>query len=267
MMMAPPAHSPLLLRLSNLTKTFGTVTAVRDFDLEVFPGDFIAFFGPNGAGKTTLLRMVALLTRPTRGELSFRFGGRKLSREQIGYASHQSLVYNEMTAEENLAFYARLYTLSSVEGRVDPMLEKMGLWRVRHQRVREYSRGMKQRLTLARALLHQPQVLLLDEPFTGLDQQASRVLTEMLRKQNGEGTTILLMTHNLNEGLNLCSRIVIQHRGRLVFQSRREEVQKENFEHLYAHAVGDSVAKVRVDGARSTKSEKTKSETNIKSQV
>jgi heme exporter protein A len=238
--MSASEQPPPLLRLSKLTRTFGIVTAVKDVDLEVSRGDFITIFGPNGAGKTTLLRMIASLTRPTRGELIFQPDSGKQSRKSIGYASHQSLLYNEMTAQENLEFYARLYVLPEGKRRVGQMLEKMGLGEARHQRVGGYSRGMKQRLTLARALLHEPQLLLLDEPYTGLDQHASRVLTGMLQKQKEEGTTILLMTHNLTEGLELCNRVIIQHRGQFVFQSRRGEVPREHFERLYCQAVGET---------------------------
>lgn len=226
-----------LLRLSALTKKFGNVTAVREVNLEVFAGDFVAIFGPNGAGKTTLLKLLASLTRPTSGQVIFEATPDHQGRERIGYVSHQSLLYNEMTAEENLDFYARLYSLAERERRVAEMLEKMGLRDVRRRLVRGYSRGMKQRLTLARALLHRPQLLLLDEPYTGLDQHASAVLTELLEQLKEEGRTILLITHNLAEGLALCNRVIIQHRGRFVLQARREEVDTADFHHLYLRAV------------------------------
>lgn len=231
------SSSVSLLRLSALTKKFGNVTAVREVDLEVFAGDFVAIFGPNGAGKTTLLKLLASLTRPTSGQVSFEATLDHQGRERIGYVSHQSLLYNEMTAEENLDFYARLYSLAERERRVAEMLEKMGLRDVRRRLVRGYSRGMKQRLTLARALLHRPQLLLLDEPYTGLDQHASAVLTELLEQLKEEGRTILLITHNLAEGLALCNRVIIQHRGRFVLQARREEVDTADFHHLYLRAV------------------------------
>ena len=231
---SPP---PPLLRLSKLTKNFGMVAAVNEIDLEVFSGDFISIFGPNGAGKTTLLRMIAQLTRPTRGKLLFCPDGRELGRDGIGYVSHQSLLYNEMTAQENLLFYSRLYALQRPQERIAEMMNEMGLREVRHQLVRGYSRGMKQRLTLARALLHRPQLLLLDEPFSGLDQYAGRVLAEILEKLREEGRTVLLITHNSQEGLALCDRVIIQHRGRFVFQSRREEVQREAFDRLYFQVI------------------------------
>ena len=214
------------------------VTAVNEVDLEVFRGDFISIFGPNGAGKTTLFRMITQLTRPTGGELIFYPEGQKLGKSRIGYASHQSLLYNEMTALENLAFYARLYALPHPQARIVELVRQMGLWEARQQLVRDYSRGMKQRLTLARALLHRPQLLLLDEPFAGLDQYATRVLTEMLEELRAEERTILLITHNSREGLALCNRVIIQHLGRFVFQAGREEVQEEAFDELYFQVIG-----------------------------
>lgn len=244
--MSSSAPSTPLLRLCKLTKKFGAITAVQSVDLEVFPGDFLTIFGPNGAGKTTLLMMIASLTRPTSGEIQFFVTGsgsngakkQARTRQWIGYVSHQSLLYNEMSARENLEFYARLYELTSAEANIDGSLEQMGLWEARDQLVRGFSRGMKQRLTLARALLHKPQLLLLDEPYTGLDQHASRVLTDLLRSLQGEGRTILLITHNLAEGLELCSRAIIQHRGRFVFEADRKDIDREGFQNLYFDLVG-----------------------------
>lgn len=233
-----PSSPTPLLRLSKLRKNFGIVTAVREVDLEVYRGDFISIFGPNGAGKTTLLRMIAQLARPTGGELIFYPEGQEPGKDRIGYASHQSLLYSEMTALENLTFYSRLYALPHPQARIMELVRKMGLWEARHQLVRGYSRGMKQRLTLARALLHQPRLLLLDEPFAGLDQYATRVLIEMLEKLRAEERTILLITHHSREGLALCNRVIIQHLGRFVFQARREEVQEEAFDQLYFQVIG-----------------------------
>ena len=226
-----------LLRLSQITKHFGPIRAVWNVDLEVDRGDFLAIFGPNGAGKTTLLRMIAGLTQPTNGEIQFGLGTDNSGRDRVGYVSHQSFLYNELTGFENLLFYGRLYGIQSVRERADEMLLEMGLKGARLQRVGEYSRGMKQRLTLARALLHEPQLLLLDEPYTGLDQHGSRLFTEVLRGLKKEGRTILLITHNLSEGLALCNRAIIQNRGELVFQASRRQVDQAEFERLYFQAV------------------------------
>jgi len=206
-------------------------------DLEVSQGDSLAIFGPNGAGKTTLLRVIASLTQPTSGDIEFAFEGEHHSRNRVGYVSHLSLLYNELTGFENLLFYARLYDLNEAHDRAAEMLAKMGLKEASNQRSGEYSRGMKQRLTLARALLHEPQVLLLDEPYTGLDQHGSRLFTEVLRGLKQEGRTILLVTHNLGEGLELCDRVIIQNRGELVFHALGEQLDRSGFEKLYFEAV------------------------------
>ena len=226
-----------LLRLSRVTKTFGLVRAVLNVDLAVCAGDFLAIFGPNGAGKTTLLKMVAGLTQPTTGELQFTSSGGSSGRERVGYVSHQSFLYNELTGIENLVFYGRLYGIGEVGGRSEEMLVKMGLNEARHQRVGGYSRGMKQRLTLARSLLHEPDLLLLDEPYTGLDQHGSRLFTEVLQGLKEEGRTVLLITHNLGAGLELCNRAVIQNKGELVFHASRQEVDASEFERLYFQVV------------------------------
>ncbi|MEE8348219.1 MAG: heme ABC exporter ATP-binding protein CcmA, partial [Acidobacteriota bacterium] len=229
--------SASLLRISGVTKTFGPVRAVINVDLEVCFGDFLVIFGPNGAGKTTLLRMVAGLTQPTRGEISFSSQDGPSKRERVGYVSHQSFLYNQLTGIENLIFYGRLYGIDKAEDRADAMLARMGLRDARHQSVGGYSRGMKQRLTLARALLHEPDLLLLDEPYTGLDQHGSRILTEVLQGLKQEGRTVLLITHNLGAGLELCSRTIIQNKGQLAFQATRQQLDASEFERIYFQVV------------------------------
>ena len=228
----PQQASDPLLRLSGLSKHFGAVCAVSQVDLQISPGEFVAIFGPNGAGKTTLLQMVAGLTQPTSGEMTFREQDSDRQRS-IGYVSHQSLLYNEMTGRENLMFFAQLHALSSPKSRTDQILAQMGLERAAEQLFREYSRGMKQRLALARALLHDPELLLLDEPYAGLDQQGSRLLSKLLLDFKKEDRTILLITHNLDEGLVLCDRAMIQYHGEIVFQAYRDQVQPDDFVRLY----------------------------------
>ncbi len=235
----PPASAapPPLVRLVSLTRKFGPVTAVKNVNLEIRTGDFLAIFGPNGAGKSTLLKMVASLLPPTSGEVVFLPNGSAPHRAEVGYVSHQTLLYNELTGRENLVFYGRLYSLADTETAAADMLLRMGLGEAADFPVRGYSRGMKQRLTLGRALLHQPRLVLLDEPYTGLDQHGSRLLTKILLSLREEGRTVLMITHSLAEGLELGSRVIIQHRGKLVFQATRDEVDKADFENLYFQAV------------------------------
>lgn len=236
-MTAPSSNSEPLLVIRKLTKRFGTLTALSEITLEVSSGEFVTIFGPNGAGKTTLLRALASLTSPTEGTISFLPDGGDPERHRVGYVSHQSLLYNEMTGHENLAFYGRLYGVSEVDRKASDMLNIMGLGTAGGQLTRGYSRGMKQRLTLARALLHDPYLLLLDEPYVGLDRQGCRLLTDVLRRLKDQARTVLLITHNLNEGLELCDRVLIQHRGSIVFDAPSEGIERSRIESIYFQAV------------------------------
>jgi heme exporter protein A len=233
------SDSTPLLHLSGITKRFEGIRAVSNVNLKVFPGDFLTIFGPNGAGKTTLLRIIASLTQPTVGHIDFLQDSVNHGKTQVGYVSHQSFLYNDLTGFENLEFYGNLYDFHEPRTRASEMLIKMGLEKVGQRLVREYSRGMKQRLTLARALLHSPSLLLLDEPYTGLDQHGSRLLTGVLRNVKEEGSTVILITHNLREGLELCSRAVIQHRGQLILEAFSDELEISHFENVYLQMVGD----------------------------
>jgi len=228
---APPDET--LLVASKLTKRFGAVTAVRNVDFHVCEGDFISIFGPNGAGKTTLLQLIANLSRPSQGTLTWFPDRPDRPRGSIGFVSHQSLLYSELNGFENLLFFSRLYGLSQPERRVSELLERMGLANAGHRLVKHYSSGMKQRLTLARALIHDPEVLLLDEPYAGLDQHGSRLLTGVLDGVKEEKRTVLLITHNLLEGVALSNRILIMNRGEIAYQACREELESVDLERLY----------------------------------
>lgn len=236
-----------LVSIRSVTKKFGFVTAVRSLSLDIEAGDFLALFGPNGAGKSTLLQLIAQLTKPSQGEIRFSCGDG--ANASVGYVSHQSLLYNELTGMENLEFFARLYGLSDPAGLAAGALARIGLFEARNRFARNYSKGMKQRLTLARALLHDPQLLLLDEPYAGLDQHGSRLLTEILSGLQEAGRTVVLITHNLPEGLALASRLAIMRAGVLSFEARREAVDLGQFERLYFEVVETGVAPVgQVDG-------------------
>jgi heme exporter protein A len=209
-----------MIKVEQLVKRYGLNAALRGVDLHVRPAEFVGLVGPNGAGKTTLLRIVATLLSATSGSVTI--GGWPLPqhaanvRRHIGLVSHQALLYGDLTAAENLAFFARLYRLDGAEERINRALGTVGLAARRYDPVRTFSRGMVQRLTIARATLHEPDVLLLDEPYTGLDQDASHMLDELLLQEKARGRTILMITHDLVRGLNLCDRIVILNRGKIV---------------------------------------------------
>ena len=179
-----------MIEASRVERRFGDKKALDGVDLDVPRGGFAVVTGPNGSGKTTLLRICAGLAIPTSGEI--RVG---VSRGEVGYLGHEPLVYRELSALENLELYGRLYRVAERRERIGMLLERYGLWDVRHDRVSSYSRGMTQRLALCRVLLHEPELLVLDEPYTALDAQGAELLDAQLRELCGE-RTFLVSTHD-----------------------------------------------------------------------
>lgn len=235
--------SAAIIETRALGRRFAGVRAVDSVDVQVTAGEAVALFGPNGAGKTTLLRMLATLLRPTRGELLLFGGpvsdGGGAARRRIGFLSHQSFLYPDLTPIENLEFYARMFRVAAPATRVRELLEQVGLLGWAHRPVRTLSRGLEQRCALARALLHEPDLLLMDEPFTGLDVDAGNMLRDMLRQAHARGTTLIMTTHDMGQGFALCRRAVILVRGRLVWSGAIDERQRDSFERTYlaaAHA-------------------------------
>jgi heme exporter protein A len=226
-----------MIEICDLSKSFGPRAALAGVDLSIGAGEFVTLMGPNGAGKTTFLRILATLARPTSGTVRIagldpaRDGTRV--RQRIGFLSHRTLLYEDLTAEQNLRFYARMYGLDDGPACVQDLLQRVGLATRRHDLVRTFSRGMQQRLALARAVLHRPQVLLLDEPYTGLDPLAAQALTGLLAELTGEGCTTLLTTHDLGRGLEVGRRVVVLARGRLVYDERREGISPATFPDTY----------------------------------
>jgi heme exporter protein A len=231
------------IQVEGLWKLFGDVEALTGLDLRVDDGQFLTIFGPNGAGKTTLIKVLATLMRPTEGQV--RVGRADVVRaaqdvrRRVGLISHATYLYPQLTAFENLMFYGRLYGVRDGRTRAAALAGRLGLTSRLHDRVSTYSRGMQQRLSIARALLHDPDILLLDEPFTGLDRQACRVLSEILQGIRDRRRTVLMTTHNLEEGLELSDRIAIQAAGRLVFESPAAEIDRSSFSGLYFDAVAE----------------------------
>ncbi len=220
-----------------LHKSYGHVEALCGLDLRVEPGVFLTIFGPNGAGKTTLMKVLATLTRPTEGTASVegmdvvRDAG--AVRKRVGVISHYTYLYAQLTGLENLEFYARMYGVQNGSEKALALLSRMDLTKRMHHRVGTYSRGMQQRLSVARALLHDPELLLLDEPYTGLDQHASRVLAEVLDGLRDGSRTVIMTTHNLQEGLAGCNRAAILVEGRLVYDQEAEEIDMSGFQDTY----------------------------------
>ena len=226
-----------MIEVRSLVKTFGLKPVLRGLHLHLEPGEFVALLGPNGAGKTTLLRILASLARPSLGEV--RLAGHRLPGEAaavrriLGVVSHQPLLYGDLTAEENLRFYARLYSVEDPRRRIDEILEMVGLDRRRRDRVREYSRGMQQRLAIGRAVLHDPLILLFDEPHTGLDQEASAMLDGVLRQVAGRGRTVLMTSHDLLRAADLATRIDILSGGVIARSLRRGQAEWDDLPALY----------------------------------
>lgn len=226
-----------------LLKSFGHIHALRGIDLSIDAGEIVTIFGPNGAGKTTLIKILSGLTHPTSGKVCIN--GSDLaeydaeSREKIGLISHQTFLYNNLTPVENLRFYGALYGLDNLEERILKAIEEVELADRRHDLVKNFSRGMQQRLSIARATLHEPKILFLDEPYTGLDQHAARNLRKILKRLHTEGRTILMVTHNIARGLEMCSRVLIQVLGKMVYDKPVDEVDRDHFEKLYFDTVAE----------------------------
>jgi heme exporter protein A len=234
-----------VIEIRGLVKSFGHKAVLRGIDLTVADGQFLTLMGPNGAGKTTLIRILATLGKATRGTV--RMDGFDLAdgsvdvRRQIGLVSHQTLLYGDLTPDENLHFYGRMYDVPDLEGRIVAVLRQVGLEGWRHDPVRTFSRGMQQRLAIARAILHQPSVLLLDEPDTGLDQHAAEMLHELLAVVGTKGRTVLMTTHNLERGLLMGDRVAILAGGRIAYEAHKSALDMEGFREIYYRSVGGSM--------------------------
>jgi heme exporter protein A len=230
-----------MITVKKLVKRFGLKPVLRGVDFEVQPGEFVALLGPNGAGKTTFLRILASLSRPSLGEVSI--AGYHLPnqaaqvRARLGVVSHLPLLYGDLTAEENLRFYGRMYGITNLELRITEVLEMVGLEARRRDLVRTYSRGMQQRLAIGRAILHDPDVVLFDEPYTGLDQDASAMLDEVLKTVAAEGRTVVMTSHDLARAEDLATRFDILSRGVISASASRKEFKRTNLLAFYKQAL------------------------------
>ena len=222
-----------------LGRRFAGLTALQAVDLRVQAGEAVAVFGPNGAGKSTLLRLLATLLRPSGGEV--RLFGQGLSdggaraRRRIGFLSHQSFLYPDLSPTENLEFYARMFRVPKAAARVRELIVRVGLTGWAYRPVRTLSRGLEQRCGLARALVHRPDLLLLDEPFTGLDVDAAAMLGDILHELHAGGTTVLMTTHDIARGVALCQRAIVLVRGHLVWSGDLAGLAPDTVERLYLH--------------------------------
>jgi len=242
---APDVPLVPVLEARGLVREYGSIVAVREVELSLGPGEFLTVFGPNGAGKSSLLGMLGGAMRPTRGEVLIH--GERLTysdvewRRRVGILSHRGFLYAKLTAAENLRFFGSLFGLRDLDRRIPERLERVGLGDRASFQVSRLSHGMKQRLALARALLHDPDVVLLDEPYTGLDPSAATVLRGVLTELRDGRRTVVMVTHNLKEGLELATRVAIQVSGRFAWEGRGADVDRGDFERLY-HSVVEEPA-------------------------
>ena len=223
------------LEIADVWKYYGDFPALRAVALNIEPGSTMALLGRNGAGKTTLLRIIAGLSRPSRGSIKIQGSDAReeATRRRIGILGHGIALYDELSAIENLTLFGRLYGLHDPRKRADEMLERVGLARVRDGLAREFSRGMRQRLAVGRAFLHDPEVLLLDEPFTALDDRAIAVLQSMIQSMRDRGRTIVMSTHQLREALELASHVALLQRGQIVHTGERIQQMVDDTGWLY----------------------------------
>jgi heme exporter protein A len=230
-----------MIKVHKLVKRFGSKTVLRGLDFVVQQGEFVALLGPNGAGKTTFLRILASLSHPTLGAV--QIAGYSLPaqaaavRARLGVVSHLPLLYGDLTAQENLQFYGRMYGVNGLNARIDEVLENIGLAPRRHDLVRTFSRGMQQRLAIGRAILHDPEVMLFDEPHTGLDQDACDMLDGLLRNVAGRGRTVVMTSHDLTRVENLATRFDVLSRGVITASTGQDGLGKNNLLDFYRQSL------------------------------
>jgi heme exporter protein A len=229
-----------VVEAEGVAKSFGRTVVLRDLALGVDRGETLAVFGPNGAGKSTLLKLCATLQRPTAGTLRLFGSGHADAhvRRRIGLLAHQSFLYPDLTARENLVFFARAYRLADPERRADEWLARVALAPSASRPVRVFSRGMEQRLALARALLHEPELVLLDEPWSGLDAAAADLLSDLLAELRRQGRTLLVATHDFGRGLDVADRAVILHGGRVAWETTDPARARPTVDAIYRSVTG-----------------------------
>ena len=231
-----------MITLKGIKKTFGLFEALKGINLAFATGDFVTIVGQNGAGKSTLLKIMAGLMSPSLGEIiingnTFK-NGSGMHREEMGVVTHQACLYPSLSAYANLLFFGKLFNVEGLHGRVEEMLKRVGLWERKDDPVTTYSCGMKQRLAISRAVLHHPSLLLLDEPFSGLDPRAVDDLKALLNEFKKEGKTIIMITHQLDVGYELADRLTVIHKGRVILDEEKSKLPWDKF-HELCHSAGD----------------------------
>ena len=231
---------PPIVEVAELTRAFGTRRALAGVTFSLGRGECLALFGPNGAGKTTLLRVLAGLLRPSSGSArvsGIQLPGGALARSRVGLISHRTMLYEALSPRENVSFAARLYGVRDVNARVEDSLRRMSMLERGDAPVRSLSRGMQQRVSIARAMVHTPQLVLADEPYSGLDDGGGRALTSLLGELRSAGTAIIVVTHNLAEGLSLATHAAVMQRGRFVRYDPADRIDATAYSTTYREAL------------------------------
>lgn len=246
----PDGETPVALRATGITKRFGHRLVLKGVNLTVGGGERLAIFGPNGAGKSTLLRILATVASPTAGRVEVAGVDPEddplEARRRIGVISHHPYLYDDLTARENLRFYGRMYDVVDVDGRIESLGLRVGLGARLDDRVGTFSHGMQQRLAMARAILHDPDVLMLDEPEGGLDQDGLSLLVDLLNEsESGRRRAAVVVTHHLDLGLALSDRVAILVSGRFTFQAASTELNASTVREYYSRHASPALAGVR----------------------
>lgn len=231
-----------LISLKQAVKTYGYLQALKKVDLDIFQGKFVTIFGPNGAGKSTLLKVLSMQSRLSSGEFLYKgISYKKLSddfRKHFGIISHQLFLYGNLSAIENLKFYGSLYGIKNPEKKGEELLKQFNIYKQKDDLVRTFSRGMLQRVSIARALIHNPDIIFLDEPYTGLDSFAAEKLSDILKEQLTNNKTIIMVTHNIETGLSLADTVVIMNKGRIVYNQQKSSLDTISFQDIYLQHAG-----------------------------
>jgi heme exporter protein A len=238
-----PERSPWAIEVKGLCKSFGSVAALRDVNLRVPYLDSATLLGPNGAGKSTLIRALATLIHPSSGHvwvdgLDVQTWGAEV-RRRIGFTAHQTLLYGDLSARQNLRFYGRMYGVDGLKSRIRELIKRIELTERQDDPVRTLSQGMQQRLAIARCLLHDPRILLLDEPYAGLDQRAARILTSLMRELVAEGRTLLMTTHDLQCATEVSQHVFILFAGQIIHEAPVTGLSAEDLRQIYQQHVGN----------------------------
>lgn len=232
-------------QVRKLCKNFGYLKALNNVSFELNKNETIAIFGGNGAGKTTLIKIIATLLSPTSGTIFLNDAPIKHNLEEmrnnLGLISHSLFLYSELNALENLRYFGKLYQVKKLDDRIGELLTEFGLLPRMHDSVRTYSRGMLQRLSIARALIHNPDLLLLDEPFTGLDRSAAETLMRYMDMHRADGGSILFVTHNLERGYNAADKLAILSKGEFVWETESENISLSEFKSTYSEKAEEVV--------------------------